>query len=238
MILGELNSQVANLWISIKNNPKAVSDFFDAVCSTHSKESFLEQRSYLKELPKVAELLEVNAEGLAGEAGRFLYLNKNCYNGSIRFNRAGNFNAPMGKYDKVQTYDKENALKVSKALKRVKIYNRDFQRLFEDMQLKGANRNWEKTLFYFDPPYIPLSTTSHFTYYTADGFRMYDQKRLRFIIDMITSLGGKVIASNSCSPVSKELYKIYNQKEIHAARSINVKADKRGKIKELLIKNF
>jgi DNA adenine methylase len=226
------NAHVFNLWKAVQTDVEALISKFEQITSEHSEEHFYAVRESLESLNTST------FTNCTDEAAKFLYLNKNCFNGSVRFNKKGQFNAPLGRYSRVQTVDYNNLRLVAKAIQKTSLTGFDFQRLVEEVESKSAARNWEKTLFYFDPPYIPLSATSHFTYYTADGFRMYDQNRLLFIVKHLSSLGAKVIVSNSASPITKELYDGFNQYEIKAARSINVKGNKRGKISELLITNF
>ena len=55
----------------------------------------------------------------------------------------------------------------------------------------------EKTFVYFDPPYRPLSETSHFVSYTKGAFDDDDQKRLASFVQEVNDVGAKFILSNS-----------------------------------------
>ena len=53
--------------------------------------------------------------------------------------------------------------------------------------------------------------------------------------------GVKVLLSNSMSPLIKDLYKSlpgFRIEKVYAKRSVNSRADRRGKISEALIRNF
>jgi DNA adenine methylase len=52
------------------------------------------------------------------------------------------------------------------------------------------------TLFYFDPPYKPISKTSNFGAYTENKFDDKEQVRLRDFCVHLDSLGHKWILSN------------------------------------------
>ena len=95
--------------------------------------------------------------------------------------------------------------------------------------------NW---FFYFDPPYIPKSITSNFTHYNGGGFNYKDQEHLLWLLDIIETRNGKFLLSNSFTHESLQLYQGYDIVEVNASRSINSKANKRKKIKEILVRNY
>ena len=112
---------------------------------------------------------------------KFFFLNRTCFNGLYRVNKKGLFNVPFGKYVNPQIYDEETIRLDSELLRRVEILNGDFERTFE-----YANGN---TLFYFDPPYRPLSDTSSFNDYTKESFNDDAQIRLKEYCDRIHEAG-------------------------------------------------
>lgn len=101
----------------------------------------------------------------------FLFLNRTCFNGLYRVNKKGLFNVPFGKYDNPTICDSETILKDSELLQRVIILNGDFESTF--CYAKG------NTIFYFDPPYRPLSDTSSFNDYAKEAFNDDAQIRLK-----------------------------------------------------------
>ena len=95
-------------------------------------------------------------------AALFIFLNKTCFNGLYRVNKKGLFNVPFGKYKNPKICDSATIRKDSELLQKVVILAGDFEQTF-----KYAKGN---TLFYFDPPYRPITKTSAFTDYTKDSF--------------------------------------------------------------------
>ena len=97
---------------------------------------------------------------------------------------------------------------------------------------------------YFDPPYRPLSDTSAFTSYSANGFDDLEQERLRNFCGEISKMGAAFIASNS-DPHNvdvedmffDDLYDCFTIKRVSASRMINSKSEGRGAISEILISN-
>ncbi|MEK4496742.1 DNA adenine methylase [Ureibacillus sp. FSL W8-0352] len=168
------------------------------------------------------------------KASRFIYLNKTCFNGLYRVNSKGQFNVPFGKY-KNPDYVNEAVLRaVHEFLNQnnIKIFNLDFEEVVEDATYGD--------FVYFDPPYHPVSKTSSFTSYTDNGFGKEDQERLRDTFERLYNKGCYVLLSNSDTEFIREIYSDLKSEgvtilEVDASRSINSKADKRGKVKEVLI---
>lgn len=103
----------------------------------------------------------------------FIFLNRTCFNGLYRVNKRGQFNVPFGKYKNPTICDAGTIRKDSEVLRKVEILTGDFEDTFN---LAEGN-----TLFYFDPPYRPLSDTSSFNDYTKDSFNDDSQVRLKNI---------------------------------------------------------
>ena len=60
-------------------------------------------------------------------AARVIWLNRHCFNGLYRLNRAGRFNVPFGRYKRVPTIDEANLYAVSEALQCATLYQLDFR---------------------------------------------------------------------------------------------------------------
>ena len=89
---------------------------------------------------------------------------------------------------------------------------------------------------YFDPPYVPVSHTADFTSYTADGFSMADQARLRDVAAALKDRGVHVLLSNSDTATVRALYQgSFHHRSVLCGRAINSRASSRGRVAELLI---
>ena len=163
-------------------------------------------------------------------AARFIYMNKTAFNGLYRVNSKGGFNVPFGRYDNPKILDSANLLLVHRALQKDALYCGDFTAV-----LKNAKRG---DLVYFDPPYFPISKTSNFTGYTQNSFSEDDQERLMRTFKELDSRGCYVLLSNSHSDYIADLYAEFEPEVVYANRMINCKGDKRGKIKELVVRNW
>jgi len=164
-------------------------------------------------------------------AARFIFLNKTCYNGLYRVNQKGEFNVPFGKYDNPRICDEAGLTRASRALQAADILCRDFRHVLYSAQ--------PQDFVYFDPPYSPLSATSSFTAYSESPFGEREQKALRQVFDALSDRDCRVMVSNSDNETVRRLYD--GRATIHsvqASRAINSRADKRGKISELIITNY
>ncbi len=56
--------------------------------------------------------------------------------------------------------------------------------------------------------------------------------------DDLSSRGCYVLLSNAYTDFIIDLYKDYKQTQVTASRAINSKADKRGKVSEILVQNY
>ena len=163
-------------------------------------------------------------------AARTIYLNKTCYNGLYRVNNSGQFNAPFGRYANPKICDEPNLRAVSQYLSShdVTFFNGDYAAV-------EAN---EGDFVYFDPPYDPVNPTSNFTGYQSGGFGRADQIRLKETCDALNARGVKFLLSNSATDFIKELYADYRVEIVGATRAVNSVASKRGKVDEVLVRNY
>lgn len=219
--ISDMNEELINLYSVVRDNVyELIKDL-----SKHevSKEYFLEIRN-IDRTEQYTELSDVE------RASRFIYLNRTCFNGMYRVNSQGQFNVPFGHYKNPRIIDKNNLLNCSELLKKTEIKCADFSEILTKVK-KGD-------LVYFDPPYVPLNETSSFTSYTKDGFDMNMQFKLRDVCDELDNKGVKFMLSNSDTKLVNELYVNYEIKKVFASRQINANADGRGKITEVLVRNY
>ncbi|MBQ7448549.1 MAG: DNA adenine methylase, partial [Paludibacteraceae bacterium] len=162
----------------------------------------------------------------------FFFLNRTCFNGLFRVNKAGLFNVPFGKYVNPTICDTKTIYADSELLQNVEILTGDYQQT-----LAHAKGN---TLFYFDPPYRPLSNTSSFNDYTKEAFNDDAQRQLKDFCDQVHASGYKFMLSNSdCHDgFFDDLYVQYHIERVWASRNVNANASKRGKLTEIIVHNY
>ncbi len=160
-------------------------------------------------------------------AARLIYLNKTCFNGLFRENQRGGFNVPFGRYARPRFCAVDNLRAASHALRGACIEVSSFEE-----SIRAARRG---DFVYFDPPYAPVSRTSSFVNYSSGGFGEDAHVRLAMVAASLAERGVNVLLSNSVAPLVQQLYFAFRVEEVQAARAINSRADRRGKISELLI---
>ena len=170
---------------------------------------------------------------------QLIFLNKTCFNGLYRVNKKGLFNVPFGKYSN-PTICNADVLRADNQLlqsAKVEIFHGDYAQTLQ--YVDGL------TFFYLDPPYRPLDATSSFTAYAKGDFNDDDQRALADFCHQLSDSGTLWMESNAdCSAKNPEdtffedLYRNYRIERVYASRSINANPSKRGKLTELLIKNY
>ncbi len=219
--ISDMNEELINLyWVVRDNVYELITDL-----NKHkiTKEYYLKIRN-LDRTGKYKKLSNVQ------RASRFIYLNRTCFNGLYRVNSKGEFNVPFGHYKNPKIIDVDNLLNCSSLLKNTEIKHADFSAILEYAK-KGD-------FVYFDPPYVPLNETSSFTSYTKNGFDLGMQIKLKEVCDELNSRGVKFMLSNSDTTVINELYSNYRIEKVLASRQVNANAGGRGKITEVLVRNY
>jgi DNA adenine methylase len=107
----------------------------------------------------------------SGDSFDFLFLNRSCFNGLMRFNGKGGFNVPFG--HKPQRFSKSYITKITNQVKTIGdiIKNRDWEFIVSD---------WKQTLsftayddfIYLDPPYIGRHTDYFNTWNNEDAIEL------------------------------------------------------------------
>ncbi|MGI9859756.1 DNA adenine methylase [Moorella naiadis] len=223
-VVNDINSELINVYEVIRDNVEEL--IIDLRKHRNEEAYFYATRNLDRDKERYNRLTPIQ------RASRMIYLNKTCYNGLFRVNRAGEFNAPFGKYKHPNIVNEYTLRAVSEYFNRAQITFtcRDFEEV-----LKGAQ---EGDFVYLDPPYDPVSATAIFTGYSRGGFGREEQLRLKKTCEQLNDRGIKFLLSNSATAFIKELYRDYRIEIIQAKRAINSVADKRGAINEVLVMNF
>ncbi len=234
-IINDINSDLAQCYTVVRDKPKELiaylrkieREYYDIETENGRKEYYLAKRERYN-LKRLSEIENVAI---------FIFLNRTCFNGLYRVNKSGLFNVPFGCYAAPTICDEETIMADSEILQKVEILNKDFEETLDKAEAT--------TFFYFDPPYRPLSNTSNFNNYTKEDFNDAAQVRLKLFCDRIDEKGFHFMLSNSDGFAKNsndtffdELYCKYNINRVWASRSVNADATKRGKLTEILIRNF
>ncbi len=220
-LLTDINPTLVAAYCEIRDDVQGVIAVLRGLAGRHSKESYYQVRERYNQGRRVSA---------SRRAAMFIYLNKTCFNGLHRVNRKGEFNVPVGSYENPRILNEEGLYAASRALKHAQLQCAPFDALLEDAK--------PGDFIYFDPPYEPVSQTASFTAYDRNGFSQEDQTRLRDVYKALDRRGSKLMLSNSDVPFIRDLYKDFNIDTVAAPRAINCDAKKRGKVSEVIIRNY
>lgn len=218
-VLSDVNEELINLFTQMRDHPQELAKQLQAHQKKHSKTYYYEIRD--KDYVSPTE-----------RAGRFLYLNRTCFNGMYRENKNGKFNVPIGTKDNC-IYDIDKFEHYSNALKNAELMTCDFR-----STIKKAESG---DLLFVDPPYtIGQAQQNSFIKYNSKLFSWNDQEDLCSEIVAARNRGVIIISTNAYCDELLEMYKkegFYVQ-PIEKKSTISGVIDKRRKTTELLITSF
>lgn len=233
-IINDINAKLITTYRVIKSQPERL-----IAALKQLQEEYLPKAHEDRTEMFMAKRKEFNDDVLTEVeiASLFIFLNRTCFNGLYRENSKGKFNVPHGRYTNPLICDESTILADSEVLQRVEILCGDFAKTIEYAD--------SSTLFYFDPPYKPLSETSSFNSYVKEVFDDNEQIRLRDFCRRVVFKGSSFILSNSDvkgknpdDDFFDNLYADYSINRVQANRMVNANGAKRGKLSELLITNI
>lgn len=155
----------------------------------------------------------------------FVYLNRHGYNGLCRYNAKGGFNVPFGRY-KQPYFPAEEMLAFHHKARRAVFRHAPFEKTLRNLRAGDV--------VYCDPPYVPLSLSSSFTAYHADGFSLAQQQQLADIAGKAAQEGVTVLISNHDTPFTRNAYGGADIEQISVQRSISCHGHRRCRVDELL----
>ncbi len=233
-IINDLNGDLINVYRTIALQPEELISILDILQKEYH---LLEDDEDGKKIYYYDKRDKFNLRDCSNvdHAALFIFLNRTCFNGLYRVNKNNKYNVPMGRYKNPTICDRNNLLAVSEALKKVEIRCGDYA----DTLIESGN-----PIYYFDPPYKPISASSSFGAYTKDGFGDGDQFRLKEFCDILDGKGYNWFLSNSDvrgnggDNFFDDMYSDYNILRVNAKRSINSNKDGRGLVSEIIINNI
>lgn len=215
-VIGDINKPLIETYMAIKDNWELVLEHLQTHSVSHSKEYYYSVRATLPET-------------IHQRAARFIYLNRTCWNGLYRVNKAGNFNVPIGTKTNI-ILDTDDFKKLAELLENTTIMHSDFEAIIDSAQ--------EGDLVFADPPYTVKHNNNGFVKYNEDMFKWEDQVRLRDAIVRATERNVKIIVTNANHSSIVELYSNFKRKVISRASVIAASSNNRGKYEELIIAKY
>ena len=217
-VLGDANPHLIDLYRNLARAPERFIASFRKLAASDSELDYYRVRD------------EFNAgRSSTVRAARLLYLNRTCFNGVFRVNRAGKFNVPYGHKARPVFPSREELLAAAGALSKVQFVAASFEK-----SVRHAKRG---DFVYLDPPYPPLSGTSFFTHYTVDRFTEFDQLALADCFAELHGRGCKLLMSNADTPFIRSLYARYATRKLSVIRWVS-SASAKNRVRELIVSNY
>lgn len=225
--LNDINAYLIEAYVHIRDNLDSLTKDLLTLENSYHALALVDQKQYYLDRREEYNSLEGNS---LRKTSLLIFLNKTCFNGMYRENSKGGFNVPFGQHRAPTICDTKNLRNVSLRLASTELSTGSFIDV-----VKSAKKG---DFIYLDPPYHPLNKTSSFTAYSREDFDETNQHELAGLYRQLDERGCYVMLSNSDTELIKELYSTYNINKILASRSINSKANGRGKINELVVTNY
>jgi DNA adenine methylase len=213
-LLADINEDLINVYCALRDYGEDFIKFTKMFFTqeNNTKEKYLELRDIFN-----------NVDDTFLKPALFVYLNRHCYNGLIRYNQKGKFNTPFGRYQKPYFPEEEmqffyNKLKTADVELRVSSYEETLKDVFYG------------DVIYCDPPYMPISKTSNFTQYYQEKFTILDQLKLIQILKDLAKKGIPSVLSNHYNNLIIDNFEDF--KTLDVRRTISCKS--REKVKEIL----
>lgn len=240
VVINDINRNLTEAYRVIKQEPEGLvyrlkqieKQYLNITTEDGRKNFYLEMRRRFNE--EVLSSLDKSAI--------LIFLNRTCFNGLYRENAKGKFNVPFGRYANPTICNAEVIYTDSELLNRfdVQILNGDFKDTAKAIDKTGL------TFFYFDPPYRPLSATSSFNSYVKEDFNDDSQRELADFCRMLDRKENVrwMLSNSDCSAKNpddtffEDIYEGFDIQRVFASRMVNANASKRGKLTELLIRNY
>lgn len=224
-VINDNNEQLILTYKAIRDNV----DELIKLLEEHTKRNCEEYYYHIRGLDRNQEVFAFMTD--VQKAARLIYLNKTCYNGLYRVNAQGLFNVPYGRHKNPAICEEPVMRAVSKYLNsaEISILCGDYHDAVPQVDAES--------FVYFDPPYHSPDNTN-FTGYSAGGFGEAEQIKLRDVFAELTARGTKCLLSNSDTHFIRSLYEDYKIEAVTASRAINSDAAGRGKVNEVLIRNW
>lgn len=226
-LLSDKNPDLMNVYQSLARSPAGVIRAFQGHAERHASAYFYERRAELQAMPLDAE-----------KAALFLYLGAASFNGLVRYNASGKFNAPFG--------DRAAVVVNAKALRDLGARLQDCELWCADM-VDTVQDAGPRDFLYVDPPYLRSHKralpeealgTSAFHSYTPEGFSEADHLRLAYHLMKLDQAGGRFLLCGADNDLYRVVFGRFQIQVVASHRSISARSSGRGTARELFIFNF
>lgn len=215
-ILGDLNSELIATYRAVRANAGLVIE-----CLRRLR---LGETSFYK-IRDLDPLTLSDAE----TAARFLYLNRNCFNGIYRTNQKGQFNVPYGPPKSKRVIDVDHIVAAARLLERALLIDGDFEATLDRVEAGD--------FVFIDPPYA-VADRRIFADYHPDTFSIADIARLEDCLERIDRKGAIFVLSYADSREARRSFAQWKPRRVQTRRHIAGFSDKRRTAVEIIASNL
>jgi DNA adenine methylase len=207
-VLNDINPHLINFYTHLQQGLELT------IAMENNETLFYSHRLRFNKLVKAGKWQSAEAAQL------FYYLNRTCFNGLCRFNKAGEFNVPFGQH---------NSITYATSFSRFKPLFENWLFTNKDIELLAVE---PEDFIYADPPY-----DVEFTTYSAGGFSWDDQVRTA---EWLAAHIGPVVLSNQATARVVKLYRKlgFEIEYLAGPRRISCTGDRRAAREVLATKGF
>lgn len=240
VVINDINKRLADAYRVVKESPDDLIARLETMDREYKrdgdeerrKEYFLLMRDrYNEEVPDRTE-----------RTALLLFLNRTCFNGLYRENSKGKFNVPFGRYANPAICNEGVIRADSELLNRFDVQIMDGDYAQTEKFADGLGH----CFYYFDPPYRPISATSNFNTYVKEAFGDKQQRELAAFCRRLSKRDNCrwMLSNSDCSAKNpadtffEDAYEGFAVQRVWASRSVNANGSRRGKLTELLIRNY
>lgn len=212
-LLADKNAELIEMYEQVRRHPRAI---YDGVCEIE------------RDAPTYYSIRAADPAALPvlQRAIRFIYLNRNCFNGLFRTNTDGMFNVPFATSRAGQFPDRDEFCEAAKALKHATLRAWDFGTTLRHVR--------EGDFVYLDPPYA-TTTRRVFREYGKNPFSTDDLARLGKHLRKIRERKAHFLLSYTECPDVKQVTRPYHKRRRRVRRQMAGDNEVRRNYSELLI---
>ena len=214
-VLGDNNASLIEAYRVVRDNPERL---FRRLCRIRR-----DAETYYRWRASSPKSLDRETRAL-----RFLYLNRNCFNGIYRTNERGEFNVPFGRRPGGY-FTKGDLIRCATLLRRARLFVGDFEKT-----LRLVRRG---DFVYLDPPYA-VTSRRLFREYSHRSFDTSDVCRLRLELRRLHRTGADFLVSYADCTEARALAREWNSARLPVRRHVAGFADRRRRAYEWLISNM
>ena len=233
-VINDINSRLIEFYQGISNDYDRIKKELSALESVYIKNRQEYEEDKKKANGKVADLNEKlyyemrdffnGKENKLHPATVYYFINKTAYSGMIRYNKAGKYNVPYGRYKNFNT--KLITENHHKLLKKTEIFCKDYKEIF--------TMSRKEDFIFLDPPYDCVFNN----YGNKELVNGFTEEMHKELSENFKKLEAKALMVIGKTPLIEKLYKNYIVFEYEKKYSVNIKNRFDTAAKHLIITNY